>query len=532
MYLRPSPAVLLMMLIIASCARMVAPGGGPEDLTPPELISIEPETGPDNPGIEEIVLTFSERLNPATVEIPMYPSLEHRIRNSGSRIRIELAEPLGNRTVVLHVPSTITDQRGNRLESARDLVFSGADSLGSSSLMLNLSRQGGGTLFMGQLLVELYDTDSILIRRSEPDSTGTASILWLDHGSYRILCYEDRDLSFTWEAETEAGKDTTVALAEGEELILAPVLTVVDTLGPTLVDVQPLDSWHIRVLFGEEVSRASLSDAVFTLTDASSDTIGINGWWITGGGRGLNGPVLSTARDTGDSTLMLRITGVADLLGNVAEPDSMEIWGLDSLPADSLRIAGIYPEPGGEDIPAGGPFSIGFSYLVTLQDVEPIFTLTKVSDSTRVEGKLVQVTGRAFEFTPTHQLMGGEQYRLDLQPGLTTAWGDTLEAYAWAFTPAWGNEPGAVSGRIGGVPSPVIVQISHAGESGEPLFLSAGPGAYEFIDLAAGRYTVAAFVDRNGDGLWQPGEPYGAFPGMITVYPGLTTEEVDIEILP
>jgi hypothetical protein len=89
-----------------------------------------------------------------------------------------------------------------------------------------------------------------------------------------------------------------------------------------------------------------------------------------------------------------------------------------------------------------------------------------------------------------------------------------------------------VEGRIGGVYGAVIVQASHAGEVGEPVFLAAVAGEYLLDELPAGRYTMAAFVDRNGDGTWQPGEPYGAFPGVVTVYPGRTTPDVDIEILP
>ena len=525
------PAALLLSGL-AACARMSAPGGGPEDTTPPELVSTDPLAGPGQPGTRIISLTFSERLNPATVDLPLYPPLDHRTKCRGSVLEIELAEPLGGRTVVVHVPAGVSDLRGNRLESALDLVYSGSDSLGTSSVSLLLTRQGGGMLFSGDVVVEIYDPDATLLRRSGPDSTGAVSVRWLEAGDYRLLCYEDTDLSFTWEPESEAGFDSTFRLDSDTELLLNPVLTVVDTVGPALVDVQAMDSWHIGVLFGEEVSRESLSGARFLLTDADGDTIGIDGWWIAGGGRGLNGPVLTTSRATGDSTLVLRISGVADLLGNVALPDSMEIWGVDSLPADSLRVAGTYPEAGAENVPAGGPFTVGFNYWVPASDVESRFTLTNVSEGATVPGSLVQASGRAFDFVPFHQLMGGVQYRMDLAPGITTAWGDTLEAFSLTFTSAWGNEPGAISGTISGIYGRAVVQVSHAGESGEPIFHSAGPGRWLLEDVPAGRYTVAAFSDADGDGEWRPGEPYGAYPGVITVYPGMVTEEVDIEILP
>jgi len=515
-----------------ACARIVAPGGGPVDLTGPLLVSVEPEPGPGYPDLTEVVLTFSERLSPASIEIPVYPSVQRRTRLRGSEVRILLDKPLGTGTIVLHIPSTIKDARGNELESAADLVFSGLDSLGSAAVLLSISRQGGGSLYASQVLIDVFGNDSLLIRRTEPDSMATATIAWLEPGSYRILCYEDNDRSFTWDREIEAGSDTTIALIADSEFILRPVLTVVDTTGPGLVSIEALDSYHIKVLFNEEVSEESLANSSMILTDADGSEVMVEGFWITGGGRGMNGPILSTLTATGDSTLMLRLEGVADLLGNIAPPDSLEFWGLDSLPSDTLRVMGIYPEPGGENIPAGGPYSIGFTFWIDMDMMRPLFSLSKVSDSTLVEGTLLRTSGRSFDFIPVHQLMGSEQYRLDLKPGLTTVWGDTLAGFSWTFTSAWGDEPGAVSGRIRGISSEIIIQISHAGESGEPFFLSFLPGDYIVEEITAGRYTVAAFRDRNGNGTWEPGEPYGAFPGVITVYPGLTTEDVDIEILP
>jgi hypothetical protein len=58
------------------------------------------------------------------------------------------------------------------------------------------------------------------------------------------------------------------------------------------------------------------------------------------------------------------------------------------------------------------------------------------------------------------------------------------------------------------------------------------PGAYRLDSLEAGRYTVSAFADGDGDGTWDAGEAYGAYPGVVMVYPGTETENVDISILP
>ena len=146
------------------------------------------------------------------------------------------------------------------------------------------------------------------------------------------------------------------------------------------------------------------------------------------------------------------------------------------------------------------------------------------------------VDGRSFEFYPEHQLIGEQQYRFELLPGLSTLWGDTLRMpFTWAFVALWGDEPGSITGRVSGsVFPPVVLQISRTGGGGdaEVTYATVQQGDYRVNDIPAGRYTVAAFVDIDNGGTWSSMEPYGTFPGVVLVQPGLITKDVNIEILP
>ena len=79
-----------------------------------------------------------------------------------------------------------------------------------------------------------------------------------------------------------------------------------------------------------------------------------------------------------------------------------------------------------------------------------------------------------------------------------------------------------------------MLQISRTGGGGDDsvLYADISPGDFIVDEIPAGRYTVAAFIDTGGDGTWSPMEPYGTYPGVVLVQPGVTTGEVDIEILP
>ncbi len=531
--------LVLFLLILASCARMAAPGGGPEDETPPEIISIEPLPGAGYPDLKKISIEWSERLDDASVAIYLYPQMNYSLGIHGSRIEIELESVPGDIPLVIHLPPEIQDRRGNRTGIPVDLAYSGADSLPTGLIHLSMIRQGGGNIAR-RTLIELYrylsdsTGDSLLVRRTVADSVGTADVQWLEEGYYGILCYEDPDRSFEWNSEQEAGIDTLVYLQEGEILNIEAILTVIDTVGPIITEVEALDRYHLQISFNEEVSFSSFSKGQVTLQDTSGSNIDLHGFWLQSG---YSGEIVTLETDvipTGEITVYT--SGIEDLMLNSSEPDSMTFFGIDSLPADSLRLRSYYPAPGGENVNPAGPYSISFNFWVDIDSLKNKLTLSRVSDSTLIQGTLNEIDGRSFEFIPDDQLIGEQQYRFTLLPGISTLWGDTLlSSFSWSFSTAWGDEPGSIEGDISGTSVPtLLVQISRTGGSSDEsvIYSIIQPGQYRVDEIPAGRYTVAAFIDSDGNGTWSPMEPYGTYPGVVLVRPGVITKEVDIEILP
>ncbi len=530
---------LLILAVLIACARMAAPGGGPEDETSPEIISIEPLPGAGYPDLERITIEWSERLDAASVTVFLYPQMNYSLEIHGSRIEIELESPPGEMPLVIHLPLEIQDRQGNRMGIPVDLAYSGADSLPTGVIDISMIRQGGGNI-AGRTLIELYrylsdsTGDSLLVRRTVADSLGTADVQWLEQGYYRILCYEDPDRSFEWNSEQEAGIDTLVNLSEGEILNIEAILTVIDTVGPIITEVEAIDRYHLQISFNEEISLASFSRGQVTLQDTSGSVIDLHGFWLQGGFSGKNITLETDALPTEEITVYA--SGIFDLMLNPSEPDSMTFFGIDSLPADSLRLRSYYPAPGSENVNPAGPYSISFNFWVDIDTLKSRLSLSKVSDSTMIQGILNRIDGRTFEFIPDHQLIGEQQYRFMLLPGISTAWGDTLfSSFPWSFSTAWGDEPGSIGGNICGTKAPALmIQISRTGGGSDSSKINAivQPGQYIVDEIPAGRYTVAAFVDTNSDGTWSSMEPYGTYPGVVLVRPGLITQEVDIEILP
>ena len=523
---------LIPILILHSCAKMAAPDGGPEDKTPPEVVSVFPASGAGYTDLRIITVEWSKRLEEASVAVFMYPDIEYSLDVNGSTMKIELESAVGDEPLLIHLPKEIADRRGNQAEVSLDLVYSSADSLPSGEMIISMVRQGGGNL-SAISLVDLF-SDSILVRRTVPDSTGTVRIKWLEPGVYRLLCYEDPDRSYQWNPQLEAGIDTSITLIGNDSVAVDFTLTVVDTVGPILAEVTAFDSYHVQLLFNEEVSYESFSSGEVILKDSLGNDIRINGFWLPGGFSG-NTVVLETCRIP-DAEVIAHVTGIEDLMLNSSPSDSLEFFGVDSIPADTLRICSYFPSPGSNNADPAGPYRISFNYWIDPDSLESRFNLIKVTDSTLIHGTLIALDGRTFEFYPEHQLIGEQQYRFELLPGLSTMWGDTLiTPFSWVFSTLWGDEPGSITGGItGSVSQTVTIQISRTGGGGDAAvsYAAVQPGDYRINDIPAGRYTVAVFVDTDGSGTWSPMEPYGTFPGVVIVQPGLITEEVDIEILP
>lgn len=516
-----------------SCARMVAPGGGPADETPPEIVAVDPEPGAGFGELNTVQIEWSERISSSSAVVYLYPSIGYSLDTDGYTMTVELDSFPAFETLVIHIPPEVADRRNNQSGVPVDLVYSSLDSLPEGSIEVLMTRQGGGSI-ADRALAELY-SDSVLLRRTTPDTSGTVSFQWIEPGDYRLICYEDPDRSFTWDPEQEAGADTAVSLAfPFDSLFVETNLTVVDTVGPVLTDVTARDAHHVRMDFNEEVSYASFEEGDVVLEDSLGEEIEVLGYWLSGG-YSSSSVILETLRIP-DSRITAYVNGITDLMMNSSGEDSLDFYGTDSLPADSLRVVSYYPAPGTRNADPAGPFRIAFNYWIHPDSLSRRLELLRVTDSTFIEGYLEVVSGRSFEFYPYHQLIGEQQHRFELSPGLFTAWGDTLrDPFSWSFATLWGDEPGAVSGEVSGATAPVItLRISRTGGGGDASvrYADIRPGYFRIEDVPPGRYTVAAFVDRDGGGTWSAMEPYGTFPGVIMVRPGLETEDVDIEILP
>lgn len=222
----------LLIISFLGCANVSTPMGGPEDETPPKLLSSIPEQGQTNYKGQSIYLTFDEWVNTKNIETDVI--ITPRVTNSfKSRVKknvleITFFEPLKeNTTYSLNFGSTIQDITNNNPAENLNLSFSTGpyiDSLTISGNVKSLLDQEPAK----EILVALYsdqDTTNILngiaSYFTNTDTTGNYLFRNLPPGNYRVYATKDKNRNSKADAQTERYgfyPDTLKLTANEEEI--------------------------------------------------------------------------------------------------------------------------------------------------------------------------------------------------------------------------------------------------------------------------------------------------------------------------
>lgn len=207
-------AASIVALATISCARIIAPTGGPEDEVPPTLIRSSPVDGETNYKGSTILLTFDERIQTRSIETDLIitpkPTGSFKTRVNKNELTLTFFEPLKeNTTYSLGFASTIQDLTNNNPATNLNLSFSTGpyiDSLSISGTIINLYTQEP----VENALVSLYHaTDSLDILKgsasyySKTDSTGLYSFTNLPNGSFKIYAARDKNNNSKADSEDE-----------------------------------------------------------------------------------------------------------------------------------------------------------------------------------------------------------------------------------------------------------------------------------------------------------------------------------------
>ncbi len=206
--------VLILAVVLYSCASIGRPEGGPRDETPPQFIGSNPVAGAINSKRTKISIQFDEfiKLEKATEKVVVSPPQiqQPEIKASGKKIQVNLLDSLmANTTYTIDFSDAIVDNNeGNPLGNFAFTFSTGAqiDTMEVSGTVLDASNLEPIKGIMVGLHANLNDSAFTTLpfeRVARTDSRGRFSIRGVAPGKYRIFALMDADQNFTFSQKSE-----------------------------------------------------------------------------------------------------------------------------------------------------------------------------------------------------------------------------------------------------------------------------------------------------------------------------------------
>lgn len=203
--------VVAAALLLAACASIGRPEGGPRDMTPPVMVSSTPAPGSVNVSNGRIDIVFDENI---TLDDPMNKIVvsppqkkQAQISSNGRRVRITLRDTLRDSTTyTVDLADAVRDLNEGNILDGLAIDFSTGSSI--DTLMISGIVFEGRTLEPAQgMVVGVYSTpvaDTALTtlpmeRITKTNALGRFTIRNLKPGSYRVFAINDLNHDFHWD---------------------------------------------------------------------------------------------------------------------------------------------------------------------------------------------------------------------------------------------------------------------------------------------------------------------------------------------
>jgi hypothetical protein len=255
--------LLLVPLLLFSCAHQISPGGGPEDKTGPTILAAAPASGAVNVGRKSrISLSFSEWITKpsALKSISILPPVAGGSRTiiNGRRLEIIPASPLAEATTYhVVVTSQLLDLHNNQLSAPFTLVFSTGPALDSGKVTGCVVDAGKRSVHPTVALISAPSgqTDTLFLGSpsylSQGDSAGYFSIENVRPGAYQLIAFADRNNNRRLDPGVEDAfaplRPVIMVSKLPETALLYPAES--DTATPRLKSVKPGSSREVMAVF-------------------------------------------------------------------------------------------------------------------------------------------------------------------------------------------------------------------------------------------------------------------------------------------
>lgn len=489
--------VLALPLLMAGCAQVKEPQGGPKDTAPPALLDASPANGSMQFTGNRMVLRFDERvkLDRVRERLLVSPPLAQppTVVAKGNEVVLMLNAPLAaNTTYTFHIGEAVTDlSEGNAATGFSYVVSTGAH-LDSLALGGRVWQASSGVPADGVLVVLQDANDTGDVRTMPPayfTRTGTDGRFKLTHlraGPMRLFGLRDRNGNYRFDlpGEEVAFADTVVIPGDSTAHTLWLFRPQAEKQMVLAAKVLPERGWQF--VMARRAGQLSLHSL-----DREGGTLQ---WW----------PEWNTGRDTvvlwpSDTTLLQGQRFI--LRENNQVLDTLPYRATGSMPFNLGIVAKREPLAGTWYLESSRPIAA----------VDPGHALL-MSDTVQIPWQIPadSIHGRTIGLGIAPPPAGSLQ--LTLYPKAVTAimggTNDTTRLSLGAIDP---KTLGRLKVEVAAdsavsLNGPFVLQLTTAqGRVVREATISALPGVLNWTGLAPGSYWLRLIEDRDGNGRWDTG---------------------------
>jgi len=326
--------IVLISLLLSTCANQLPPGGGELDTIPPEIIEVSPANGTTNYIEDYFEIGFSEYVDKRSVQDAIFisPAIEGEKEYdwSGKYLRVYFPGKLReNTTYIITVGTDVADYNNkNRMSQAYTLTFSTGNEIDRRVITGKIYDAKSEDVML--FAYQLNDTTVNPLKHkpdyiSQAGKNGDYKLMGLAAGTYRVFAVEDkyRDLLFQPEQDRIGIPFNDVVLSYMDTLYtgLDFFLTSADTTSPRLISAVMTDAMHVLVNLSEEFDSTIILNDNFHFIDSTSGKVTLSIHAYKGNTKATEFVLVVSEKFPASSNLFLIADTVKDRKGNIYRQD-------------------------------------------------------------------------------------------------------------------------------------------------------------------------------------------------------------------
>jgi hypothetical protein len=511
-------AAALLMLLFVSCAKDIAPPGGPPDTAPPTILATTPVEGDTLISVDaNIRIMFSERIQAKAAASALFISpplkAEPRVKAKGAMLIIDPAENLEpDKTYVVTIGASLADQVGNRMISSSAFAFSTGSHIDSATVRgivySQFRPEPNFRVFAYEVKPWLYDSLFAVVPDyiTESGKDGHFEFKYLRPGEYLVLGVEDkdRDNKINGESERVALPNSTAIAMNATDSTIDYSLYVsrYDSLNFALANCRGMGGAVTIEFSGGKLDPVTVNSDSIRISSRNREEFAPKAAVVFE--REPNKLRLWSERLLPDSTFHVRARGLLSMEGRRLDGDTASCDVL-LREADEEKPTVISRSPAADRslmLPSE-TLSVTYSEPIAIQNG----AATIVVDSTISIGlQAVAGLGTEYRFIPEDSLPANRRLKFVVDNRrLTDLYGNSPadSLFQFDFTVTSPDSLGLLTGTIQGADT-VTFQLLGLSRKMKYTFTHMGTGHYRW-QLYPDSYTLYAFADQNHNKRWDLG---------------------------